>query len=197
MDYEMIAFTDNQKHGALLAARILFTHSGYRQFGEWEKCCLLASVCLISILDEIDPENAHLLQAGTASFRAVPKHLDDGVSPTHFSYEFHQDAVMQQVAQCGFPEMHCWVVRRPRDNDFPVSEMELIDPLYHYQYERAREIQPNIIWDDSLKPTKPLWEKVSLLPDTVHYEAIVEAIAIAITLLKQLPLRRVQPVQQP
>jgi len=51
------------------------------------------------------------IAAGSMNWPIVPKHLDDGVRPTHFSYEFEPDGrsmILSSYLGC-LPEMHIWV----------------------------------------------------------------------------------------
>lgn len=52
-----------------------------------------------------------IIQAGSAQWPRVPAHLDDGVSPTHFAYEFNEDDPMVALALQGLVP----VMRRPGD----------------------------------------------------------------------------------
>ena len=52
-----------------------------------------------------------VMQAGTMNWRMVADELDDGTSPTHFTYEWSPDAPASKrsVAMGNLPEMHCWI----------------------------------------------------------------------------------------
>ena len=52
-----------------------------------------------------------VLQAGTMQWRMVPPALDDGISPTHFSYVWTPGSPESRadVAAGHLPEMHVWV----------------------------------------------------------------------------------------
>ena len=52
------------------------------------------------------------IKAGWMNWPIVPKHLDDGVCSTHFSYEFEAGDPMMNffsMAAGNLPEMHVWV----------------------------------------------------------------------------------------
>lgn len=65
-----------------------------------------------------------IIQAGSAQWPRIPPELDDGVSPTHFAYEWDPDSAIARLVQSGImplirrgdgnvagslPEMHVWL----------------------------------------------------------------------------------------
>ena len=52
-----------------------------------------------------------IIQAGTASWRIVPRHLDDGQESTHVSFIWSPttEESIRSIMQGGLPEMHVWV----------------------------------------------------------------------------------------
>ena len=50
------------------------------------------------------------LQAGSLHWRIVPESEDDGVSPTHFAYEWSPRSQISSsaIARCQLPEVHIW-----------------------------------------------------------------------------------------
>jgi hypothetical protein len=52
-----------------------------------------------------------ILQAGSASWRRVPKEEDDGIEPTFFSFMWEPDSLLTRAAIAAevLPEIHVWV----------------------------------------------------------------------------------------
>lgn len=154
----------------------------YASTAPYRASCLQVSLTLRAVLDRYDPKCRHVLQAGSASWLAVPDELDDGVSPTHFAYEFDKKHAMINILQGRMPEMHCWVARIGS-----AGEVELIDALYGFQPEQLKnmkhipDISIPVVWHESLMPkTECLWCRTDLDLDLpVRYEANAEAIKYA------------------
>lgn len=68
-----------------------------------------------------------LIQAGSANFQFQ---ADDGVSPTHFSYEFDPVEATCRISRGLLPEIHCWNALR--------DTQEIVDVTLRYQPEQAR-----------------------------------------------------------
>lgn len=60
-----------------------------------------------------------MLQAGSTQWPMVAPEEDDGVSATHFSYQWEPNSLATRVnlAQVAFPEMHVWLGYRDRGHD--------------------------------------------------------------------------------
>ena len=103
-----------------------------------------------------------VMQAGTMNWKMVADELDDGTSPTHFTYEWSPDAPASKrsVAMGNLPEMHCWIG--------VVSSQELIDFSTHGLVARAREA--GFVWR-APEPPPFLWCAVNEQPDYVRYAA--------------------------
>lgn len=65
-----------------------------------------------------------IIQAGSAQWPRIPEPMDDGVSPTHFAYEFQEDSHLVRLTLAGvvpvvqrhdghvaasLPELHVWL----------------------------------------------------------------------------------------
>jgi hypothetical protein len=68
--------------------------------------CVWLSHCMADVLKEQGIRATVL--AGSASFLAVPDHLDDGVIPTHYSYQYDPHSVWTMDGP--IPEVHCWTM---------------------------------------------------------------------------------------
>jgi hypothetical protein len=127
-----------------------------------------------------------IIQAGSASWPRLA--VDDGVSPTHFSYEWNADdpntrlfasGLIQVVPrsdghfQAALPEMHVWLA-------IPDSE-EIIDFTTGLWPTACREM----IGHEWLAPLPPeyLWTFGSRLPDGVRYVPDRAAIDLVIAVL--------------
>lgn len=97
-----------------------------------------------------------VLQAGTMNWLAVAPEYDDGVSATHFSYEWqpfttsmdHVTALHRVVHLRELPEIHVWVYLRDRH--------EMIDLTTRYHKQRAMELCPTMRWT-APEPPATLW----------------------------------------
>ena len=103
-----------------------------------------------------------LLQAGSASFLAVPDHLDDGVSPTHYSYVYEGWTTNEDV----LPEIHCWVAIKAGDNFFIVDSTTVHLPTLSESIGMTWRTPP---------PPPCLWTNVKALPKGWLYEPNVDA----------------------
>jgi len=88
------------------------------------------SVEVIKRLDEAG--HRAIIQAGTASWKMVDDHLDDGIAPNEWGYTFQDDGTeTEQILMGIMPEMHVWVAIPDRS--------EIVDVMTGYQVERALE----------------------------------------------------------
>jgi hypothetical protein len=81
-----------------------------------------------------------MFQAGTAGWKLVADHLDDGASANRFSYEWDPEAAPLMLAAGVLPEMHAWVVipaGRRRDDE---TMAEVIDPTAGAQPDNCRRL---------------------------------------------------------
>lgn len=120
-----------------------------------------------------------LYQAGSASWRMVPRRLDDGRRPTHYSYVYDFGRAAKYTLAGTFPEMHCWA-------------------LVCYEHEGSSELIDftTAILPDSVKlagfrwlmpdPPQYVWERVDVLrrSDDCHYVNNPNAISMAKVFLK-------------
>lgn len=122
-------------------------------------------------------------EAGSAHWRMVPPSKDDGVSPTHFSHEFHADEVARHLIAGRFPEIHCWVAI-PRDTH---ENSEIIDFTVGVLPEKVKVLQgyrwlmpepPKYLWDTVANVRKLDW----------HYVGSSKAASIAGQLARQAAL---------
>ncbi|MFO0824963.1 MAG: hypothetical protein U0792_17890 [Gemmataceae bacterium] len=153
----------------------------------------LASNCLefawhgSQIIKEFAGASRTIIQAGSASWPRLA--IDDGVSPTHFSYEWnaadpntrlfasgHIPVVSRTDGhlQASLPEMHVWLA-------CPDSG-EIIDFTTGLWPQACRETLGEA-WN-ALLPPDYLWTFVSRLPDGVRYIPDRDAIDLAIAILR-------------
>lgn len=128
-----------------------------------------------------------IIQAGTASWPRLA--VDDGVSPTHFSYEWNPDAELTRLFRTGviplvprsdghlqasLPEMHVWLA-------CPESE-ELIDFTTGLWPDACRQT----IGEEWLAAHPPayVWTFGSRLPAGVRYAPAVDAIDLVCAVLR-------------
>jgi len=99
------------------------------------------------------------LQAGSMSWPCIKMEEDDGVSPTHFSFEWegYTQANVMRMVSGALPEMHVWV-GIPETN-------EIVDLSVGTLPEQAKEIA-KIEWKGP-RPPNFLWTNV--LPENVRY----------------------------
>lgn len=131
-----------------------------------------------------------IIQAGSAQWPRVPPELDDGVSPTHFAYEWNPDCDLARMVRSGafpvvrradghtavsLPEMHVWL-------GCPESE-EIID-FTTGLWPAACQATLGIGWTAE-RPPEYLWTFGTRLPKDVRYIASHEAIEVVIEILRQ------------
>lgn len=126
-----------------------------------------------------------LIQAGSASWPRVAPHLDDGVSSTHFSYEWDTKSPLASLARLGIhvvmgqsigyalPEMHCWL-------GLPETQ-EIID-FTTGLWPEACYYRIGEPWLAD-RPPEYLWVQGKHLPQSVRYHADPDAIDLAILVL--------------
>lgn len=108
------------------------------------------------------------IQAGSMSWPIVTPEQDDGVSPTHFSYEWSPGSPesLMQLATGGLPEMHVWVAL-PDQN-------EILDFSTKSFPEEAK--RHGLVWRTP-PPPDYLWCRAGEQPPRVHYKPDLQAIA--------------------
>ena len=117
--------------------------------------------------------------AGSMSWPRVTRELDDGVSPSHYSYTWSPDCIMSiiSVAMAALPEMHVWVALE--------ATREYVDINTRY-FPEACETVTGLKW---LSPPPPdyLWVIVPRdIPDWVLYEGNMQAIIVTLQYLDRL-----------
>lgn len=138
------------------------------------RACFYYTLALYMTLKSLYPKLRVYVQAGSASFQAVPEEKDDGVSPTHYSYVYSGE----MTPGIPLPEVHCWICI--------VDEDEvgwLVDPTVRYLPELCKNLGIN--WET---PTPPnfLWEEVGRIPLGYHYHPIPEACEFIAGLIRSL-----------
>jgi hypothetical protein len=108
-----------------------------------------------------------IIQAGSMSWPIVPAHLDDGMQPTHFSYEWSPWREESQAAlKLGLlPEIHIWIA-------LP-DVKELVD--FSTKWLPRQAAREGSIWGTA-PPPDFLWCGVEDLPAGVVYKPDMEAI---------------------
>jgi hypothetical protein len=131
-----------------------------------------------------------LIQAGSAQWPRIPPERDDGVSPTHFAYEWDPDSDLGRLARAGIspvirrgdrwiaaslPEMHIWL-------GCPGSG-EILDFTTGLWPAACLAT----IGEEWLAPPPPdyLWTFGTRLPPGVNYLADRDAIDTVIAVLRQ------------
>lgn len=118
------------------------------------------------------------LQAGSANFKCVPDHLDDGKSPNYFSYQFSLAAALPYVARGELPEMHCWVgIKETR---------EIVDVSTEFLPDQCKRLSG---MDWRMPPPPPfVWDHTSNLERQrdLIYIPDVEAIKIALVYARHI-----------
>jgi hypothetical protein len=115
-----------------------------------------------------------VLQAGTANFQFQK---DDGVSPTHFSYEFEVEPAMRRFQEGLLPEMHAW--------SWIKATNEIVDLTTGFQPQQAKE-GCGFDWDPNFRLPRWLWmrvERIRQCHPRVIYRADKVAIMIALAYL--------------
>ena len=113
------------------------------------------------------------INAGTANFRMVDPSLDDGKSPSHYSYEWDEsltfdDAVYRLVVGRHLPELHAWAV-------IPEAGM-IVDPTTRYLPLLAATA--GFEWN-AAPPPAILWATAATLPDGWIYKPYEPATRLA------------------
>ena len=131
-----------------------------------------------------------IIQAGSAQWPRIPPELDDGVSPTHFAYEWDPESEVAQLVLSGIvpvirradgytapslPEMHVWL-------GCPDTG-ELID-FTTGLWPAACQATLGLDWP-AAAPPEYFWNFGTRLPSGVHYLAARDAIECVIAILRQ------------
>jgi len=131
--------------------------------------------CLFLAVSMIEVARRHgrrlVLQAGTASWRRVRPDQDDGVSATHFSYEWEpwSEQTHQRIADGLLPEMHVWVA--------DPETQEMIDISSKYFPRQCMEML-GVDWPGDLPPDY-LWMKAGTVQESCRYIPYEEATIVA------------------
>lgn len=113
-----------------------------------------------------------LIQAGTAMWPFKNKDQDDGISNTHFSYQFEDTAFNRRMmTRSQLPEMHVWV-------GIPASK-EIVDLTTKFWPQQAKELE-DIEWQGN-KPPEYFWSNE--FPPEVLYQPSKVATLFAINML--------------
>lgn len=120
-----------------------------------------------------------LPQAGSMQWPILPESLDDGETPTHFTYLWSPNDPLSAAALAlgDLPEIHVWL-GLPETN-------EIVDFSTKFLSHQAEECGLN--WQTPLPPDF-LWTKADELPEQVHYVPNMDAIAFV--------LRRMLPTHE-
>ena len=121
-----------------------------------------------------------VLQAGSAGWRFMPPHLDDGIGATHFSYEWQGSNPTNRIAMAAglMPEMHVWAAD-------PAAQ-ELID-LATFDWPDQAERLLGAKWLDK-RPPDYLWASPGQLPEQAYYRPDRDATMLAGRMLMQVGL---------
>lgn len=117
-----------------------------------EKACFYHALSMHMAINQLDPTLRPILQAGSASFQAIPDHMDDGVTPTHYSYVYEGWNTPDPNI---LPELHCWVAVISYEGDF------IVDSTTAYLPSLSESI--GLKWQ-SPSPPKCLWADAKQIP---------------------------------
>jgi hypothetical protein len=112
------------------------------------------------------------MRAGSANFQF--RH-DDGVSATHFSYEFEPGPAMQRFLDGLFPEMHVWAVVE--------SPEEIVDLTTRFLPQQAKSLC-NFEWESQFAPPEYFWSRPEGLAPRFIYRAEPRAVWMAAAFLR-------------
>lgn len=153
-------------------------------------CCLEFAWQGYRIIKEWPGAPRTIIQAGSAQWPRVSPELDDGVSPTHFAYEWDSDSEIASLVRSGvfpvveradghvavsLPELHVWL-------GCPDTG-EIIDFTTGLWPLACRAT----LGQEWLAPMPPeyLWTFGARLPEGVRYVASREAIECVIAILRR------------
>ena len=123
---------DSVKRRVMARARArMFAMAAGEGIGPSSMCLPLAAF----MIEEADKEGIRLvLQAGSVFWERMPGWLDDGVSPTHFGYQWSLEEARANIAMERFPEIHVWAGDPVRQDvvdasagDFPAQCRAILD----------------------------------------------------------------------
>lgn len=114
-----------------------------------------------------------VIQAGTFNWPIVPEGEDDGVSPTHYSYEWSPGDARsaEALAKGGMPEMHVWVGLPDLDGG------TLVDNTTRYLPQNVRAAGLEL---RTAEPPECLWATADTLPARVRYLCVPQAVLLAL-----------------
>jgi hypothetical protein len=139
--------------------------------------CLLVAGALQEVLEKMGYRAS--IEAGSMSWPIVRPEDDDGVSATHFGYEWSPHEVPSQIAaalDC-MPEMHVWVIILA---EIPV----LVDATTKFFPEQCQKLT-GLPWRHD-PPPEYLWVPVDDAPQGVRYVASIAATFLAEKKLAEL-----------
>ena len=161
-----------------------------RIFGDWynldmldQGACLYLSQVAMRVL--IEDGRRPVLQAGTLLWRMVDESDDDGISPTHFGYQWSpEDPFSKAALHAGkLPELHVWVAL-PDEGlvivDFSTGRIPTVAKQRHgYEWKAAAPPQyvfgappPGAVYHPSIQAIKFAWRfilaKCAKRPDLLH-----------------------------
>lgn len=95
-----------------------------------------------------------ILQAGSASWPRVRPEQDDGVSATHFSYEWQADRAEQfrALAAGHLPEIHCWVGIPSTDTLIDLTTGDWIAAAAKFGFDWPGDPPPPFLYATTLPP---------------------------------------------
>lgn len=120
-----------------------------------------------------------LIQAGSMSWPHMDMAKDDGLAPTHFSYEWDKNQAQQTLLVGDMPEMHVWnAIIRPLEHGDAIF-VDLTTKYLPTQCTRTAGIE----WTGDLPPDY-LWATTLTFPDHVLYAPDKDATLLALRLIK-------------
>ena len=142
-----------------------------------EYACLYWAQCTVNILTSIGFRA--IIQAGSASWPRVTKEQDDGKIATHMTFSWNSKTIANElnIAMNYLPEMHVWAA-------IP-NHKEIIDMTTGFWPDNCKSLL-SIDWPGT-KPPNYFWGTEEELPEDVLYEPDIQAIKLAMTLLKRFP----------
>lgn len=131
------------------------------------KCCLFWAGAVVAAAAR-NGFDKFQLQGGSARWRVVKDELDDGVSPTHYGYEY----TAPENAIQGLGEVHYWAAVHPKDD--PAGRGLIVDLTTEWVPELAAEkdikvscYPPNAVWCTPAEIDEEDWKYAPLMEPTI------------------------------
>lgn len=141
--------------------------------------CVWHAVAARRVLAKHLPDARVILQAGSMAWPCVTPEDDDGVSPTHFAYQWDPGSpdFILGLIRGDFPECHVWNAVIPKS-----GKPMVVDFSAKYHRENCRLTQPDMKWT-APDPPGFVWYDEDSIPEGVCYTPSASAVQFIITML--------------